>query len=220
VGLRNRREKGSHPFALGALAFVWKLVMRICLVAMSAGALVATSSAAVAAGSDVVPWSDLRRPLHLPLVAPGASCPVSKVDRRVPWGRVHIFGGQGIGPGPVYPGLGGTSGLLNAVKDTQYGGPWQGQKVFWYVAPSYRGRVLIRGRRIDGAGWLGFKGARIPRDELRIEPYNTVSWSGQPRYSRGIPTGVRALTSGCYAAQMDGKSFSRVVVFTIELAPE
>ena len=56
-------------------------------------------------------------------------------------------------------------------------------------------------------------------DELRIEPDNTVSWSGQPRYSRGIPSGVRALTSGCYAAQMDGTTFSSVVVFLMDLAP-
>jgi hypothetical protein len=137
----------------------------------------------------------------------------------VAWSRVQIFGGPGIGPGPVYPGLGATSGLLNAVKDTQFGGPWQGQKVFWYIAPSYRGRVLIRGKRLDGPGWLGFNGTRVPKDELRIEPYTTVSWSGQPAHSRGIPTAVRALSSGCYAAQIDGKTFSKVVVFTIDLAP-
>ncbi len=178
-------------------------------------ALAATPSAA----SDHVPWTALRRPLHLPTLVPGARCPVSMVDRRVPWGRVRIFGASGIGPGPVYPGLGATSGLVNASKDTQYGGPWQGEKVFWYVAPSYRGRVLIRGKRLDGVGWLGFNGTRVPKDELRIEPYTTVSWSGQPRYSRGIPTAVRALTSGCYGAQIDGTTFSRTVVFAIELAP-
>jgi hypothetical protein len=105
------------------------------------------------------------------------------------------------------------------VKDTQFGSAWQGQKVFWYIAPSYRGRVLIRGKRLDGSGWLGFNGTRVPKDELRIEPYTTVSWTGQPRYSRGIPTAVRALSSGCYAAQIDGKTFSRVVVFTVVLTP-
>jgi hypothetical protein len=186
---------------------------------LSAGMLAATATVAAAAPSGVVPWSLLRRPLHLPLVAAGSPCPVSRIDRRVPWARIRIFGGAGIGPGPVYPGLGTTSGLLNAVKDTQYGGPWQGQKVFWYIAPTYRGRVLIRGRRLDGAGWLGFNGTRIPKDELRIEPYDTVTWSGQPAHARGIPTAVRALTSGCYAAQIDGKTFSKVVVFTIDLTP-
>ena len=105
-----------------------------------------------------------------------------------PGGESESSARVGLGRGPVYPGLGATSGLLNTVKDTQYGGPWQGEKVFWYVAPSYRGRVLIRGRRLDGPGWLGFNGTRVPKDELRIEPHDTVTWSGQPRYSRGIPT--------------------------------
>ena len=31
------------------------------------------------------------------------------------------------------------------------GTPWLRTKVFWYVKPSYRGRVLIRGRRLDAA---------------------------------------------------------------------
>jgi len=177
------------------------------------------AATAPAASSDEVPWAALRRPLHLPIVNPGARCPVSKVDRSVPWGRIRIFGASGIGPGPVYPGLGDASGLLNVAKDTQYGSAWQGQKVFWYIAPSYLGRVLIRGRRLDGRGRLGFDGTRVPKNELRIEPYDTVSWSGQPRYSRGIPSAVRALTSGCYGAQIDGTTFSRVVVFSIDLAP-
>jgi hypothetical protein len=190
----------------------------IVSILVGAALLVAAATAPVAA-SDQVPWTALRRPLHLPILVPGARCPVSNVDRSVPWGRIRIFGASGIGPGPVYPGLGATSGLLNVVKDTQYGSEWQGQKVFWYIAPSYRGRVLVRGRRLDGRGWLGFNGTRVPRDELRIEPYDTVSWSGQPRYSRGIPSGVRALTSGCYGAQMDGTTFSKVVVFQVDLTP-
>jgi hypothetical protein len=185
---------------------------------LALGISLSATALAPASSSDVVRWSALRRPLHLPVVAPGSRCPVSHVDRRVPWSRIRIFGGSGIGTGPVYPGLGAASGLMNATKDAQYGSQWQGQKVFWYVAPSYRGRVLIRGRRIDGSGWLGFNGMRVPSDELRIEPYDTVSWSGQPRFSRGIPSAVRALSSGCYAVQVDGKTFSKIVVFQVDLA--
>ena len=86
-------------------------------------------------GSD--PWSKLRRPLHLPRLDPGSACPVSRVDRRVDWERANIFGGSGIGRGPVYPGLGGyPGGRLNLTPDRQYGGSWAGQKVFWYVLPS------------------------------------------------------------------------------------
>ena len=123
---------------------------------------------------------------------------------------------SGIGRGPVYPGLGGSGGHLNALLDTQYGGRWDGGKVFWYVLPSYRGRVLLRGHRLDGPQSLGFNGRRLPLRELRIQPTDTVSWQGQPLGSRGIPSGVRVLVSGCYGVQIDGAAFSRTVVFTVD----
>lgn len=169
-----------------------------------------------AAGADG--WAALHRPLHLPTVRPGATCPVSAVDRRVGWSATHIFGGSGIGPGPVYPGLGSVSGLLWATRDVQYGSRWFGEKVFWYVLPRYRGPVLIRGRRLDGPGTVGFNGAKTPEPELRIAPYDTVSWTGQPTGSRGVPSGVRIRTKGCYGFQIDGTTFSRVVVVTADVA--
>ena len=46
------------------------------------------------------------------------------------------------------------------------GTPWLRSKVFWYVKPSYRGRVLIRGRRLDAPGTLRFGEQRLSR-ELR-----------------------------------------------------
>ena len=163
-------------------------------------------------------WASLRRPLHLPRLAPGASCPVARVDARIAWRGINIFGGQGIGRGPVYPGLGAHGGLLWATRDQQYGGPWFAEKVFWYVQPSYRGPVLIRGRRIDGGGMVRFNAGRLPAPELHIARGESVSWQGQPRSSRGVPSAVRVRAPGCYAFQIDGASFSRVVVFTADLA--
>jgi hypothetical protein len=168
-------------------------------------------------GASPTPWAKLHRSLHLPRLAPGATCPVSRTDRRIDWQRVKFPGSPGVGRGPVYPGLGASGGRLTATPDVQYGGPWAGGKVFWYVRPSYRGRVLIRGRRLDGPQWLGFNGLRLPARELRIEPYDTVSWEGQPRGSRGIPSDVRVRAPGCYGVQIDGTTFSRVVVFTVEV---
>lgn len=162
------------------------------------------------------PWSKLRRPLHLPRVTSGESCPVSAVDTRVDWDATNIFGGSGIGRGPVYPGLG-TEAYLNAPADSQYGGRWGGQKVFWYVLPSYRAPVLIRGRRLDGAQWMRFDGGKLPSAELRIRSDETVSWDGQPAGSRGRPSAVRVRASGCYGVQIDGTSFSRIVVFRVVL---
>src|SRR5881227_3191747 len=88
-------------------------------------------------------------------------------------------------------------------------------ELFWYVQPSYRGRVLIRGRRLDGPQSLGFNGGGLPLRELRIHQYETVSWTGQPAGSRGVPSDARVLSSGCYGVQIDGTTFSRIVVFTI-----
>ena len=169
-------------------------------------------------GASPTPWTKLHRQLHLPRLAPGAACPISRIDRRIDWKRINIFGDSGIGRGPVYPGLGSSGGRLTATRDVQYGGPWAGGKLFWYVRPSYRGRVLLRGRRLDRPQWLGFNGRRVPALELRIEPLETVSWDGQPTGSRGIPSGVRVRASGCYGVQIDGTTFSRVVVFRVEVS--
>jgi hypothetical protein len=169
-------------------------------------------------GASPTPWAKLHRPLHLPRIAPGAVCPVSRVDPRIDWERVKFPGSPGIGRGPVYPGLGSTGGRLTARPDLQYGGPWAGEKVFWYVRPSYRGRVLIRGRRLDGPQRLGFNGHSQPARELRIEPWNSVSWEGQPPTSRGRPSDMRVRASGCYGVQIDGTTFSRVVVIAVDVS--
>jgi hypothetical protein len=183
--------------------------------AVTAALAGALASASTGAGGGP-PWAALRRPLHLPTLDSAATCPVSHVDRRVPWKRIDIFGGSGIGPGPVYPGI--PNAFVMASRDTQYGGPWFGGKVFWYVTPRYPGRVLLRGRRLDGPQKLGFNGARTPQFELRIAPHDSVEWSGRPPGSRGVPSGVRVLAPGCYGVQMDGASFSRIVVFRVDTA--
>jgi hypothetical protein len=162
-------------------------------------------------------WGKLRRPLHLPHLRPGVACPVSRVDRRIDWDRTNIFGGSGIGRGPVYPALGDAGGKLYADPDTQFGGRWAGGKVFWYVLPTYRGPVLIRGRRLDGSQRLGFDGLRVPERERWIAPGETATWEGQPPRSRGIPSSVRIRVSGCYGVQIDGTRFSRIVILSAEV---
>lgn len=156
----------------------------------------------------------LHRPLHLPQLAPGAPCPVSSVDSRLDWASINVFGGSGIGRGPAYPATG-PSSQLTVRPDAQYPGPWLGTKLFWYVRPSYRGPVLIRGRQLDGNRRLGFNGREVPRWEMRIRIGQTVGWDGQRPGSRGLPSTIRARTSGCYGVQIDGTRFSRIVVFSV-----
>jgi hypothetical protein len=185
---------------------------------MMAVLLVAALTLIEPLGASPTPWAQLHRPLHLPRLAPGAVCSVSRIDPRIDWNRTRFPGSPGIGRGLVYPGLGSSGGRLTATPDVQYGSRWAAGKVFWYVRPSYRGRVLIRGRRLDGPQWLRFNGRRLPPREIRIEPTDTVSWEGQPPGSRGIPSHVRVRASGCYGVQLDGTTFSRVVVFTVEIS--
>jgi hypothetical protein len=146
-------------------------------------------------------WQSLRRPLQLPKVAPGAACPVSASA------NVDAFGGEGIGSGPAYPMLG-----ADATLPTRTQGEWWRGKVFWYVAPRYRGRVLARGHRLDAPGPLHLE---ENRRELRIDRGESVSWDDQPDGSRGAPTSATVKSAGCYGVQIDGKHFSRVVVFTV-----
>jgi hypothetical protein len=139
----------------------------------------------------------IRRPLHLPKLARGAQCPVS--PRRV----VNPEYGAGLGSGPAYPaGFDATSTLH--YRGASFPRPWTGNKVLWYVDPAYAGPVLVRGHQLDGKWWIGFERGRRPVSQLRLAGGTT--WRGFPSYTR-----IRA--SGCYAYQIDGSTFSRVIVF-------
>lgn len=178
------------------------------------GVSLALAAAGGASGADE--WSALRRPLQLPQI-PAGTCPVSAVDNSVDWSRTGV--GGGIGPGPVYAILGERATLGAGFRPQEWGvGPWAGQKVLWFVHQRYRGRVLIRGRRLRGWEWMRFDRGSTPEPEIRIDRGETVTWSGQPSGSRGRPSYVRARAPGCYAVQVDGTSFSRVLVFRITLA--
>jgi hypothetical protein len=90
-----------------------------------------------------------------------------------------------------------------------YGSEWSGNKILWIGKPTYRGPVLIRGRQLDGPNELRFDGGLNPAREMRLPRVGGSSpggWQNRPSYTR-----VRA--SGCYAWQVDGLTFSRVIVF-------
>ena len=106
----------------------------------------------------------------------------------------------GIGRGPAYPIM--PRGDLSVVRALGESSPWLVQKVLWVVAPRSSGRMLVRGRRLDGAGLVRFGRGVVPATELRIP----APVAEQPSFTR-----VRA--AGCYGYQIDGASFSRVVVF-------
>ncbi len=111
------------------------------------------------------------------------------------------------GSSPVAP-----SGTADVHLSEFIGSAWRAGRVQWVAAPSYRGPVLIRGRRLDGTGAVGFGEGRVPDDELQLLA------SGQqaptpPGGGRAWLSFTRVRVPGCYGYQVDGTSFSRVIVF-------
>jgi hypothetical protein len=75
--------------------------------------------------------------------------------------------------------------------------------------------VLIRGARIDGHGLVRFQRGNVPPKRLRIPVGETQGAPGVsfPKGTRYLPSSTRVREPGCYAWQIDGATFSRVVVF-------
>jgi hypothetical protein len=150
----------------------------------------------------------LARPLHLPKIAAGAQCP------RAMGHVVNQAFGLAVGAGPAYPVLGARARvdfIYPAVEGQEwYPSKWSGQKVLWVVDPAYDGPVLIRGRRIDAPGRLGFGRDSTPEWAMRIGGHASDSLTGG---WRNFPSYTRLKDNGCYAYQVDGRDFSYTIVF-------
>jgi len=153
-------------------------------------------------------WARLERPLRTPSIPRGAPCPTSLPDPKGDLSRLG-FVGTAWGSGPAYPG-----GLSEGGKPVLryqdpippesgfYGSKWFGNKVLWmFDRRAHRGPILIRGRQVDGINELRFEFGRLPPSEMRID-----SLSSRPSYTR-----VRV--PGCYAYQVDGGTFTSLIVF-------
>lgn len=176
-------------------------------------------------------FADLRnRPLNQPALGADGSCPATAfhdVHAVVTSGK----GGPnfGFGPGPAY--LSGTTELYPGAFDNE----------IWMIDASYRGPVLIRGHQVKGAGavsfeppttfaGMNFSGAGAPPPGPAVA---TVTSAGQvmtfyaeldiPAAESSFPqTSWRLFFArthidkpGCYAFQLDGLSFSTVIVFHV-----
>jgi hypothetical protein len=134
--------------------------------------------------------ASLRRPLHLPS-DDGGPCPITISP-----------------PGPASPRL-----LPAGVGfSTVNGSDWSAAPVTWAVSGSYTGPLLIRGELLGGGDALGFGTGTTPYDELQL----LDAGQGAPRIQAGgraWVTAVRVRASGCYAYQVDGTTFSEIVVF-------
>lgn len=92
------------------------------------------------------------------------------------------------------------------------GSAWKGARVTWVAAKTYAGPVLIRGHQLGGPGAVGFGEGRTPYDELQLLAPSTGAPS-VPGEGRSWLSFTRVRRAGCFAYQVDGTSFSTVIVF-------
>jgi len=93
-----------------------------------------------------------------------------------------------------------------------WGPEWSGTKRVWLLDTRYAARALVRGRQLNGPnelrfvlGYPGFTAEKLlnPVGELRVE--------------RNSPSLTRVRAPGCYAYQVDVRTFSYLVVFEARL---
>ncbi len=189
--------------------------------AMETNASLTIVSVATGATADVAPaaWAALRaRPLRLPTLDPGVACPAAA-------GRtVQQTFGPAIGDGPVYIVGMGTDGVLQAAGPASHGqgiAAWGDQFSIFIIAPTYSGPALARGQQIDGSHPLLFNGGL---DQLNGFEATTPTLLSQLRLEGGpafgapwanFPVLLRMQAPGCYAIQIDGVTFSEVIVFRV-----
>jgi hypothetical protein len=182
-----------------------------------------TATATVSAAASTAEWASLEsRPLHLPTLGPGMACPVtswqvaSKVDPKA--GFPSSGGYFAFGKGPIFPLIYNFSpdqGTVRFAKLPAFSGNSKQDKVLWLARPSYPGPALIRGRELGGVGVLGFGPTDSTPSELRF-PLDTGVGSADTAYGwRDLPSYMVIPALGCYAFQLDGRSFSDVIVFQV-----
>jgi hypothetical protein len=151
--------------------------------------------------------SELHRPLQLPTVAPAAACP------RTPGGYPSPDVAIALGSGPAYPVLGfegehvppSPKAVVPLYADERRGNAYW-HKTLWAVDPAYDGPVLIRGAGIDPPQSMRFGYDERQLRELEFPAEKSKSWRYGPSFT--IVPGP-----GCYAFQVDGTTFSKVIVF-------
>jgi hypothetical protein len=175
--------------------------------ALAAASMASPASSSLRSGAP-------HRPLHLPHLRSGKHCPIS---------RSHVVhqgthGEQTLsGRGPTYliavgGARGGTISIASSNRDKL---GWYGQKTPWGIDRSYEGPILVRGARIDRRGQLRFAhgyGDHLPE----------LDWAADADQGSPPDPGFRFLASatlfraaGCHAFQIDGSSFSEVIVVLV-----
>jgi hypothetical protein len=161
------------------------------------------------------PWEE--RPLKLPSLRPGESCPTSSGNRDLVRRETYIFGNElpWFGRGPVFVALAWHDSSDNragfSLRHVTRVGDAYKVKTPWISEPSFAGPIMIRGRALDEEeSVLEFDVSGEGRHRsLRLMAPNTQRagvWSFWAS-SMWVPG------PGCYGVQLDTSSGTQVVVF-------
>lgn len=146
----------------------------------------------------------LQRPLRLPVIGLGRSCPISTSSQVDTPG----FGGSALGAGPIRllsPGLVDVSAV-----PSPSGWSSPASTPIWFSEPSYLGPWILRGGQLNGASPVIFGNPPAVTIALVVPPVETINTSAG---YRSVPQGIYIRGPGCYAVQVDGSSFSYDIVF-------
>ncbi|HZD78730.1 MAG TPA: hypothetical protein VE646_01655 [Actinomycetota bacterium] len=151
------------------------------------------------------------RPLALPSIAPGASCPTTGTTRITPGAG---FSGSVVAQESAHVYLASSPTVELSARDRQADG-WYVVKDVWVIDGTYTGPVLIRGGRIDGAGplLLGWNPTTPRRDGLLVTAGSPSLQTDPSSGWRSVPMGAYLRSPGCYAYQIDGTDFTSFIVF-------
>jgi hypothetical protein len=127
----------------------------------------------------------------------------------------------GAGDGPIYPTHVDPWNVLFPPPQNSlaFGTGWSVDKTPFVRERTFTGPFVVRGGRIDGSGRLGFSGpgGRRPFEALQFAASRAgAEFAGLS----GWPTLVWIAAPGCYGVQVDGTSFSRVIVFRVTAAEQ
>jgi hypothetical protein len=149
-----------------------------------------------------------RRPWVVPVLAPGAHCPVTLTKHRPDPEMGELWGSGPVGP------VGLNGGVLQYHTAARSDGftdvAWGEQKVMWGVDPAITTPVLVRGHQLDGPNAVRFEDPAVP--ELVLDPQEDALPGGWRTY----PGSTRLRAYGCYAYQADAVGGTWTIVFRAE----
>lgn len=122
--------------------------------------------------------------------------------------QTRSVGGIALGDGPVRPIISNSAkdalrGTADLVTKTEFP-PWLAFKTLWYSDPTYRGPFTIRARKLGSPGPIGIGGS--PTETKIVGPTIRSADGNQ------APSGTWVMAPGCYAWQVDGLTFSELIV--------